>query len=77
MLNGGSAIDFPITRSTADSMKNGIIILKIKRDPIKNGSNSVVKRYTDDAENEATLAMFPVPVTAINRVGFLDEHTKE
>jgi hypothetical protein len=60
-LNGGSASDLLTTLNTAERMKNGIMILNISSPPMRNGLNNVVNRYTDAAENEAILAIFPVP----------------
>ena len=59
--DGGKPTRRVSTPNTAARKKNGSVILRINNPPIRNGSNTVVRRYTDATEKLATLAMLPVP----------------
>jgi hypothetical protein len=63
--NGGSSKHRDRRDRAEESKKNGIKILKRRREPIKNGSNTVVNRYTDSIEKDDIDAKFPVPKKAI------------
>ena len=63
--NGGKSRHLDNSESADDKRKNGISNLIINSAPNKNGSNMVVKRYTDSIEKELMLAIFPVPKNAM------------